>query len=236
MKTIDLLYLTLIVILLSMDHFMWWPKFLKRSQGEPGKGRIWIWSRWMTMLWIMALAGIAIWLNEPRTWGDLRLILPHGWRLWVAISLVAIYIILTARTVNKIINSKKPARYKMGNSEVERIVPHTRQEFVWWTATSITAGFCEEFIFRGYLVWVFQGTLGLWGAAILSTVLFGLAHSYQGLKGILATGAVGALLILIVLVLNSLWPAIILHALADMGQGLIAYLAFSKSVAKTSEG
>jgi membrane protease YdiL (CAAX protease family) len=64
----------------------------------------------------------------------------------------------------------------------------------------------------------------LWGAAALSVVLFGLAHAYQGAKGIVTTGIVGSLLTLVVLIFGSLWPAIVLHALLDIQQGVVAWL------------
>ena len=41
----------------------------------------------------------------------------------------------------------------------------------------------------------------------------------------MATGVVGALLTLVVLISGSLLPAMALHALADIGQGLVAWLA-----------
>ena len=157
----------------------------------------------MSMLWTLVAAGVALWLFEARAWGSLRLIIPHGWRLWGAIGLGAMLAITYARTVVRIARSKRPSRIKMGNPHAERLSPHTGTELGWWVAVSLSAGFCEEFIFRGYLIWVFQPVLGLWGAAGFSVVVFAAAHAYQGAKGILATGVVGSLLTLVVLISGS---------------------------------
>jgi membrane protease YdiL (CAAX protease family) len=92
-------------------------------------------------------------------------------------------------------------------------------------ALSVSAGVCEEFIFRGYLIWAFQPLFGSWGAAALSVIAFAAAHSYQGVKGALAVGVLGILFTLVVLTCGSLWPAMALHALVDMGHGLMAWLA-----------
>ena len=45
------------------------------------------------------------------------------------------------------------------------------------------------------------------------------------MDGVLRTGMVGAFLTLVVAILGSLWPAIALHALIDLGSGMIAWLA-----------
>ena len=227
MTTADLLYLALIAILLLLDYFVLWPTFLRRSQADPGRARVWVWSAWMSMLWALVAAGFAVWLIEARAWGSLRLITPHGWRLWGAIGLVLAFAMIYGRRVLRIARSKK--RIKMGNPHVEKLSPHTRSELVWWVALSLSAGFCEEFIFRGYLVWAFQPMLGLWGAAAFSVVVFAIAHAYQGARGVLATGVVGGLLTLVVLISGSLLPAMALHALVDVGEGLVAWLAFRKA-------
>jgi hypothetical protein len=91
-------------------------------------------------------------------------------------------------------------------------------------ALSISAGFCEELIFRGYLIWIFQPLLGMWGAAALSVVVFALGHGYEGVKNVLIVGIVGCALTAVVILFGSLWPAIVIHALVDLQQGLAAWL------------
>jgi membrane protease YdiL (CAAX protease family) len=228
MTTPDLLYLSLIAILLLLDYFVLWPAFLRWSEVNPGRARLWLWSGWMVMLWSLVAVGVALWLFEARAWESLRLVVPHGWRLWGAGGLVLILVITYGRTVVKIARSKRQTRIKMGNPHVEKLAPHTRSELGCWVATSVSAGFCEEFIFRGYLIWVFQPVLGLWGAAAFSVVVFAVAHAYQGVNGILATGLAGSLLTLVVLISGSLWPAIALHVLTDIGTGLVAWLALRR--------
>lgn len=180
------------------------------------------------MLWTLVAAGVALWLFEARAFGALRLVMPHGWRLWGAIALVSTLAISYARTVAKIARSKAK-RIKMGNPHVEKLAPHTRSELAWWVAVSLSAGVCEEFVFRGYLIWAFQPLLGLWGGALFSIAAFAVAHAYQGAKGILMTGAVGSLLTVVVLVSGSLFPAMILHSLVDIGSGLVAWFALRKA-------
>ena len=55
-----------------------------------------------------------------------------------------------------------------------------------WVLLSISAGFCEEFVFRGYLQKQFFALTGSDAAAIAGQALiFGVAHGYQGVKGMI---------------------------------------------------
>src|SRR5262249_26530998 len=159
------------------DHFVLWPAFLRRSLAEPSRARVFLWSGWMIMLWTLVLVGIALWLVEARPWATLRFVIPQGWRLWGSIGLALGMAIPPARTIIRIARSKRSKRIKMGNPHVEKRSPHTRSEMGLWMAVSLSAGFCEEFIFRGYLIWAFQPMFGLWGAAAFSLVVFALAHA-----------------------------------------------------------
>lgn len=225
----DFLYLSLIAILLLLDHFVLWPMFLRRSQAYPGPARLWLWSGWMIMLWSLVAIGVVLWLFEARAWEAIRFTAPHGWRLWVAVGLVCALTIAYAKTIVRVARSARPRRIKFGHPDAEKLAPRTSTELGWWVAASLSAGFCEEFIFRGYLIWAFQSVLGLWGAAAFSAVVFAAGHSYQGIKGFFASGAIGIFLTLVVLISGSLWPAIALHALFDIGQGLVTWLVLRRT-------
>jgi hypothetical protein len=58
---------------------------------------------------------------------------------------------------------------------------------------ALTAGVCEEILFRGVLGWYFGTWLGAWAGQSVVLVLFGAAHLYQGVAGALGTMVVGAM-------------------------------------------
>jgi membrane protease YdiL (CAAX protease family) len=228
--TVDFLYLAIIAIGLFLDHFALWPAFLRRSQVNPASARLWVWSVWMSMLWALVAAGIMLWLYEARAWEALGLVVPYGWRLLSATGLALLLVVAYARTIAKIARIPYSRRVNLQNQfgKLAVVLPHTRSELGCFVALSLSAGFCEEFIFRGYLIWAFRPVLGLWGAAAISVIVFASAHAYQGAKGVLTSGTAGSLLTLVVLISESLLPAIALHALIDLGQGFIAWLIFRK--------
>ena len=80
----------------------------------------------------------------------------------------------------------------------------------------LIGGVLEEFIFRGYLLQTIENILpkkiGLLVGVLLSSIIFGWLHDYQGISGQLLTGIAGALLGLIYLFNNkNVWLNILTH-------------------------
>jgi membrane protease YdiL (CAAX protease family) len=179
----------------------------------------------MLALWVVAGAGVVLWSFEGRSFGELRLAIPEGWRIWVIIGLIAAVAIIYGRSIRRIARSK---RIKVGDPRVFQLSPQTNAELASFMALSLSAGVCEEFVFRGFLISAFQPLIGLWGAAAVSVVVFALAHAYEGTRGIISTGLVGLFFTLVVLVLGSLLAAMVIHVLIDVAEGLVAWLAVRK--------
>ena len=84
-------------------------------------------------------------------------------------------------------------------------------------------GRAGELLYRGYLPWFFAPWLGSVGAMALVVVLFCIGHAYQGRSGTVKATLAGAFMAALVLVTNSLIPAMIVHALIDIGSGTLGY-------------
>lgn len=80
---------------------------------------------------------------------------------------------------------------------------------------------CEEYVFRGFLLYTVAGwTSSPWFAAAVVTISFGLAHGYQRLAGILRASALGFVLAVPVVVTESLFPAILAHFWINAAVGM----------------
>jgi membrane protease YdiL (CAAX protease family) len=103
----------------------------------------------------------------------------------------------------------------------ERILPQSTVELLPYLALSITAGLCEEFLYRGFSMAVLS-RLGLqaWAVVLLSSILFGLAHSYQGRGGVVVTLLIGLALGASRVAYDSLVPAIFWHTALDVVAGI----------------
>lgn len=105
---------------------------------------------------------------------------------------------------------------------VKALLPRTLLEMAIWVCLAVTAGFCEEFIFRGYLQRQFLALTGrVEAAVVLQALVFGAAHSYQGWKGALTITIYGALFGILAAWRKSLRPGMIQHAGQDTFSGLV---------------
>ena len=226
---IDLLYVAFFAVGLPLyGYFVFTPYYLRQVAVDPRKARWSLWKSSTVELWTIVGVGAAIWLWFDRPWSDLKLSVPQGgWGLWIAVGLIvaySIYMLLGIAQLQR--NPAERARLRANfDGDVEHVLPRTGGEAGMFVAVSATAGFCEEFLFRGYFIWALAPWLGWWGAAGVSLLCFALGHAYQGWVGILKTGHSRAIYTGLVWLTDSLWPAIAWHFLVDVGGGVAAWIA-----------
>jgi membrane protease YdiL (CAAX protease family) len=226
MTTIDIAFVILLLGVASVfEHYYFWPHFRADVAADRPGARIRAYRRGIIGQWLFAIAAVAIWTSQARPWSALRLTLPHGWRLVLGLAVVlagVALLVLQLWSVWRLSAERRvAARPKVGG--VAFMLPHTAREERWFVALALTAGFCEELLYRGYLPWFFAPWLGKVGAMMLVVVAFGISHLYQGRKGATKAAIAGAVMAAIVLATNSLIPAMIVHAVIDIGGGTVGY-------------
>lgn len=113
-----------------------------------------------------------------------------------------------------------------GIRNMSNFTPRTISELVVFLLLAITGGgFCEELIFRGYLVQQFQGWTGSWKLAVLfQGLVFGLGHGFYG-KAMFVVMVHGWLLGLLARWRNNLRPGMLAHGLQDSIGGIAAFFS-----------
>jgi len=105
------------------------------------------------------------------------------------------------------------------------MLPHSGAEIGLWIALSITAGICEETIFRGYLQRQFISlTKNVPTGILLAAVAFGAAHAYQGFRHVILIALFGALFGILAYWRGSVRPGMIVHAWQDTLGGVVGGL------------
>jgi CAAX protease family protein len=171
--------------------------------------------------WLATLAAVAI-LGPRALWyvhlnpADARWI--PGKFVVECLAVVSLVVILGPLVVV----ARKPAAAPKLARALDRlrfVLPQSARERFWWAILSITAGICEECLFRSFLLqylhtnpWRLE--LGL--ALAVACVVFAVAHLYQGVAAAAVTGLLAILLFILYLGSGSLLLPIIVHAIGDL--------------------
>ncbi|MFZ0959142.1 MAG: CPBP family intramembrane glutamic endopeptidase [Candidatus Sulfotelmatobacter sp.] len=106
-------------------------------------------------------------------------------------------------------------------ASIQTFLPRRGTEILLWIAVSVSAGICEELVFRGYFQRQFEGFTGSkWIALCLQAALFGISHGYQGVQACVKIAIFGLLYGLFALWRGSLRPGMIAHAGSDILSGI----------------
>jgi membrane protease YdiL (CAAX protease family) len=172
--------------------------------------------QWLTV-------GVVAWRARARglTLDELGLVIHGRWRILIAA-------IVGAATLGTLqwFNLRRMGRSSGKVREfmrllAERILPQSRMELFPYLGLALTAGLCEEFLYRGFAMAVLtRAGLPVWGVVLWSSVLFGLAHLYQGRGGIVSTLVIGTVFGTSRIAYDGLVPVMVWHFAVDAVAGV----------------
>lgn len=187
--------------------------------------------------YLLLVAAIFLWWRGPG-WRAIGLRRPDSWpRAFVIAAALSLYQFVSLYLVEPLLARVSG---ELPDVSMFRTLVGNEAELLFWIVISWTlAAFAEEMVFRGWLTARVAEMLGSekaagrrslgeggWVAAIaITSVIFGLAHLYQGLSGMLATGITGLLFGAAYLASGrNLWCAILAHGLTDTIGFVMIYL------------
>jgi CAAX protease family protein len=178
-----------------------------------------------TILWEWSVVAYIAW-GANRHGSSLRELIGGKWNnsraflLDVAIAagfwLIALVVLLCAAVA---------LQTTKGGQAIHFMLPQSHLEIFLWILTSMTAGICEEIIFRGYFQRQFSAWIGSIPAGVLlSAAAFGVGHIYQGGRSAILIAVYGLLFGILAEMRESLRPGMITHAWHDGFAGLAGRL------------
>jgi membrane protease YdiL (CAAX protease family) len=171
--------------------------------------------QWLLALISVNVSGYAI-FHAPGTWGWLRAPNSHFFMLVILICFAAVMVV----PFMGIFTVQGRAAIRKALGKFDYLLPEsTARDYIWFGILCITAGVCEECLFRAFLMHYLASApwhLPLAIALILSGGVFGLNHLYQGLSGMAASAVLGVVFGLIFIATGSILLPMVLHALVDL--------------------
>jgi len=175
-------------------------------------GRTTLYAGTMIGLWGLAIATALVATAahiDPRLLG----VVPLPWStfvIWVVFGLVGVSAIVVAFKAFGIAETPM----------LQHLVPQTRVEKLVYVGVCVTAGICEELIFRGFLIAGLRAATGsLAMAVVLAAGAFGVAHAHQDAAGAGRAALLALVLSVPLLLTGSLYPGIAAHVIVDLAGG-----------------
>src|SRR5688500_1586008 len=210
-------------------------RFEGRLRTDPGARRS-FYCRLLILEWGLALLALVVWLSAPGVdAGQVGLRWPTRWPgpvTAVVVVLVLVFVVVSTRALRggALLEAAEPVRpihrpptqgrhsEPPGHATLA-LLPRTTGERRLFTVVGVTAGVCEEWLYRGFFLAVVAALAGGPPMAVLvviAALAFGLAHAYQGLVGIVTTGLLGGIMAAVYLQTGSLLLPVLLHAVIDL--------------------
>ena len=168
----------------------------------------------------LVIIGLTIWLKGDGL-RSLGFAAPDNWGTTILWSLILGILIQLASTLVLEPFADKVTNSSTDHSAFEGMRGNLRSFLLLLLTVWILVVFVEEIIFRGFMMGEIAKLIGTSSVALLAnvlitSVLFGLAHWYQGRSGALSTGIIGALLAILFIISGfNLWLPILTHGFID---------------------
>jgi len=180
-----------------------------------------------TMSWEWILAGF-VWLGIRKRI-RLRELIGGRWATWEDFFLDVVYagvfwgcamFVLVGTAV--LMHLDQAGKMESMRKQLGFLTPGTNLELAVWFCVSVTAGFCEEIIFRGYLQRQFAAIANsMLLGVLLSAVVFGASHGYEGASRMILIAIYGLMFGVLAWWRKSLRPGMMAHAWHDALSGAI---------------
>jgi membrane protease YdiL (CAAX protease family) len=208
------------------------------SAGHPGLDhslRMKLYISTVVMEWLMVL--FIVWglrRNRTTTLRDLiggRWNTPEDFLLDIAVAfgfwIVAALVLAAAGYA---LGMNNMSHVKDMEDRIGSMLPDGRTEIVTWLLVCVTAGFCEEVIFRGYFQRQFAALMkSPWGGIASQALIFGGSHAYEGWKQMVRIAVFGCLFGLLAHWKKSLRPGMMAHFAQDSIAGVLGRWALKRA-------
>jgi len=180
----------------------------------------------VAFLWVcFSIALIGIRRRGRILWREL---VGGSWNRWQAVLRdlgIACATLLTMAVIGNLGNAVL-GRLQQDSIVLRSMVAQNDVEAFAFLAAAVSAGFVEEFVFRGYIQRQCQALFGdTLLASAVQVIIFTAGHVYQGWLRLAPVLLIGTLLTAVALWRRSLVPGMIAHGLGD---GLVAFAFFAK--------
>jgi membrane protease YdiL (CAAX protease family) len=223
----DHVLIAIMALVPLVEAWWYWPRVMRAlADRVPGTRRR-AYRNLIVLEWVWVATVVAIWVAQHRAWAVLHLgpgrLIPTA----LGAAFVVGYLALVLVQIRALVaDQERLVRFAARQAKADPLAPRTTDDQRLFAVLTVTAGLCEEFLYRGFALWYFTSLAGPMAGFALAAMLFGLSHLYLGRMHVVRTAIFGVVFGLLVTGTGSLWLAIVLHAAMDLISGAVGRRAF----------
>jgi len=194
----------------------WYEKARKRIQFREPNAKLHLYRALVVEQVVSSAAILAFWRLGQIPAASLGLCATRFWH-WTTLAMLALVAVLIWSGL-KLRPKADKIREKLRNG-IGLLLPDTTSERSWFARISLGAGISEELAYRGFLIYylsTYLPQLNTPEKVVLSGLVFGLGHLYQGWKGVIGTGLGGLVFAVLYVSTGSLLVPMVVHAVLDL--------------------
>ncbi len=221
MTLFDHFLILLLFVVQPINGWVQFRRYLKKiAAGEPAN-RPKLYRETHLLEWGFLTVLLTGFFVLSRDLGTLGFVKAGGMGFWICAGLVAAgsFALIWSTKSSRQLSQSEREKQRASFGDLGHFIPQDDRDLASFYRISITAGIVEETVFRGFVLWYLSFFMPLWPAVFVSSLAFGLGHSYQGFGGMIRTGLVGVAFGALFIFSGSIWLPIVAHILLDVLQG-----------------
>jgi len=221
MQLVDHIFVLLLFVVQPIHGAMSYRRYVAKVKAGQISDPARLYLQTIALEWVaLAVLGSA-WYLLGRPIADLGFVSPEGMGNWIGALVLAAatgFLIYAWRRAQSLSQEEKQEQIE-ALGDLVHFLPRTKRDFRHFVAVSITAGIVEEVLYRGFAFWYLAQFMPIWAVIVVSSIGFGLGHSYQGVGGMIRVTGIGLAFGAFYVLTGSIWLPMLAHAILDILQG-----------------
>lgn len=202
-------------IFLIVDHY----RIKKRKTSDSSQDKIKDYQKTILVFWFLTISVVLNDYLEPIPSLSFQFELSLLNTVFMSLVILLGYVQYRNSRVNEI----NVTAFASKSQKVVNYLPTSRQELSWFIMVAISAGFCEEVLFRMFVYEFAIQYIGVIGSFLFTNVIFAIAHIGTGMKNLVGAFILGLVFSLIFYFTQNIWIVVALHISIDFNAGVLGY-------------
>jgi membrane protease YdiL (CAAX protease family) len=237
MHFVDHIFVLLLFVVQPIHGAIAYRRYVARVKAGEKSDPARLYLQTIALEWVALAVLSSAWYLLGRPIADLGFVSPGGIGYWIGALVLAAFtgVLIYAWRRSQTLTQEEKDKQIESLGDLVYFLPRTDRDYRHFVAVSITAGIVEEILYRGFAFWYLAQFMPIWVVILVSSIAFGIGHSYQGVGGMIRVSLIGLAFGIFYVATGSIWLPMLAHAILDVLQGGSIMEVLRKNDEKTEQ-